>query len=65
MAPELLDDDEDQMGFGIDVYAFAILVYEIASGKEPFAENGKSISLSIGHKSHERRTTKVHARDHE
>ena len=46
MAPELLDDDEDQMGFGIDVYAFAILVYEIASGKEPFAENGKSISLS-------------------
>ena len=46
MAPELLDDDEEKFGTGIDVYAFAILVYEIVSGVEPFSKNGKSISLS-------------------
>lgn len=45
MAPELLEDDT-HYGQGIDVYAFAILAYEIVSGKEPYSENGKPISLS-------------------
>ena len=47
MAPELLDvEDEDKIGFGIDVYAFAILMYEIVSGMMPLTENGKPISFS-------------------
>lgn len=48
MAPELYDDDEAEMtkyGPKIDVYAFAILAYEIVTGLEPFSKNGKQISL--------------------
>lgn len=51
MAPEMLiTDDSDEegnkghFGFGIDVYSFAIMAYEIVSGKEPFSENGIPIS---------------------
>lgn len=45
MAPELYDEDEKHFGPGIDVYAFAIIAYEIMTGKEPFTENGKPISI--------------------
>ena len=44
MAPELLE-DLDHYGPAIDVYAFAILAYEIVTGKEPFSEKGKSATL--------------------
>lgn len=44
MPPELLE-NKGHFGFGIDVYAFAFLAYEIVSGKEPYSKNGKSISF--------------------
>ncbi|KAK8871543.1 hypothetical protein M9Y10_007275 [Tritrichomonas musculus] len=50
MAPELMM-DEDKYGPGIDVYSFAILAYEIVSGKEPFSTRGKPIKLvDLGNK---------------
>ena len=48
MAPELLK-DEEWYGKGVDVYAFALIAYEIVTGKIPFSKNGKIenfISLS-------------------
>ena len=46
MAPELMDSDESHFTIGIDVYAFAMIMYEIVSGQEPFIENGKQISFA-------------------
>lgn len=45
MAPELFE-DEGHFSTGVDVYAFAILAYEIASGQEPYKEKGKSITVA-------------------
>ena len=54
MAPELflVDDDDDSddkashhFGPGIDVYAFAMIMYEITSEKVPFMKNGKLPSI--------------------
>ncbi|KAK8894676.1 hypothetical protein M9Y10_023113 [Tritrichomonas musculus] len=45
MAPELFE-DEGHFSTGVDVYAFAILAYEIASGQEPYKEKGKSITFA-------------------
>lgn len=45
MAPKLFE-DEGHFSTGVDVYAFAILAYEIASGQEPYEEKGKHITLS-------------------
>lgn len=45
MAPELMEED-DHFGPGVDVYSFAMMAYEIITGKEPFFEKGKSIKLS-------------------
>ena len=44
MAPELMRNGE-KYGQGVDVYAFAILAYEIVTGKTPFYELGKKIDL--------------------
>lgn len=38
MAPEIFDEKHIHYGKEIDVYAFAILAYEIVSGKEPYYE---------------------------
>lgn len=43
MAPEQFE-DEEHYGAEIDVYAFALLAYEIVTGKEPFNERGKQIT---------------------
>lgn len=43
MAPEMLL-DEEHLGPGIDVYAFAMLAYEIVTGMGPYSENGKRIT---------------------
>ncbi|KAK8883823.1 hypothetical protein M9Y10_042922 [Tritrichomonas musculus] len=45
MSPELFE-DEEHFSPGVDVYAFGIMAYEIASGQEPYSENGKSITLT-------------------
>ena len=47
MAPELYDNYT--YGFKVDVYAFAMLVYEVLSGMEPFEEvkNPNSIPLKV------------------
>lgn len=47
MAPELLR-GEERYGASIDVYAFGILAYEIATGIEPYSELGKISSASLG-----------------
>lgn len=46
MSPELLK-MEEQYDLSVDVYAFAILAYEIVSGKEPYFElvNERNINL--------------------
>ena len=44
MAPEMME--EEHYGSSVDVYSFAILAYEIVTGKEPFSERGKSIKLA-------------------
>ena len=50
MAPELMRNGE-KYGPGVDVYAFAILAYEIVTGKTPFYELGKNIDiLTLGKK---------------
>ncbi|KAK8845711.1 phosphopyruvate hydratase [Tritrichomonas musculus] len=41
MAPELLTDDSDHHGPGIDVYAFSLIAYEILTGKRPYYELGQ------------------------
>ena len=41
MAPELYESDEESYGPGVDVYAFAIMAYEIMTGQEAFSEKGK------------------------
>ena len=43
MAPELMS-DEEHFGFGVDVYAFAFIAYEIMTCEEPFSHKGKKIS---------------------
>lgn len=43
MAPEQFE-DEEHYGAAIDVYAFALLAYEIVTGKEPFNDRGKQIT---------------------
>lgn len=45
MAPELFEDEHGHFGTGIDMYAFAILMYEVVTEVTPFMENGKSIGL--------------------
>ena len=45
MSPEMFE-DEEHFGPAVDVYAFAILAYEIVTGKEPFAEDGKQPTFS-------------------
>lgn len=45
MAPELFEND-DHFSSAVDVYAFALIAYEIVVGKEPFFENGKSIKFT-------------------
>ena len=45
MAPELINGD-DEYGKGVDVYAFAILTYEILTGRQPFYELGEKCSPS-------------------
>lgn len=42
MATEFMN--EEKYGEGVDVYAFAILAYEILTGKEPFYELGNELS---------------------
>lgn len=44
MAPELLKGDE-KYDKSVDVFAFAILAYEILTNKEPYSELGTNISL--------------------
>ncbi|KAK8843074.1 hypothetical protein M9Y10_025265 [Tritrichomonas musculus] len=43
MAPEFFT-DEDHFGPGIDVYAFALIAYEIVSDIEPYTEKGQQPS---------------------
>lgn len=38
MAPEMFNGEYDHYGKEVDVYSFAILAYEIVSGKEPYYE---------------------------
>ena len=45
MSPEMFE-DEEHFGPAVDVYAFAILAFEIVTGKEPFSENGKHPTFS-------------------
>lgn len=44
MVPEFLNDD-NIYDPSIDVYAFAIMAFEICTGKQPFLENGRPISI--------------------
>lgn len=46
MAPELMN-DEDQYGPAVDIYAFALIAYEIIAGIEPFSEKGKPATFNI------------------
>lgn len=43
MAPELFTDEH--FGPGVDVYAFAIVAYEIVTGKQPYFELSSNISV--------------------
>lgn len=51
MAPELIDmTDETKYGKEVDVYAFAILAYEIITGKAPFHELGNVSQIRLWNK---------------
>ncbi|MAI69467.1 MAG: hypothetical protein CMM01_00935 [Rhodopirellula sp.] len=45
MSPEQLRGDKDAIGQGSDVYALGVVLYEILSGRLPFAGNGSTISM--------------------
>lgn len=47
MAPEL-HNDEEVYGTGVDVYAFALIAYEIITGIQPFSELGKINFFNLG-----------------
>lgn len=49
MAPEILK-DEHNYDFSVDVYSFAILAYEIASGQEPYKELGNITPFNLAFK---------------
>lgn len=45
MSPEQLRGVKDSIGQGSDVYALGVVLYEILSGRLPFAGNGSTISM--------------------
>ena len=45
MSPEQLRGAKDSVGQGSDVYALGVVLYEILSGRLPFAGNGSTISM--------------------
>lgn len=45
MSPEQLRGDKDSIGQASDIYALGIVLYEILSGRLPFAGNGSTISM--------------------
>lgn len=45
MSPEQLRGAKDSIGQGSDVYALGVVLYEILSGRLPFAGNGSTISM--------------------
>lgn len=49
MAPELISGDS-HYDSSVDVYAFAILAYEIVTGKDPYHELGKVTSFKLANK---------------
>ena len=45
MSPEQLRGVKDSIGQGSDVYALGVVLYEILTGRLPFAGNGSTISM--------------------
>ena len=46
MAPEILQ-GETHFGYAVDVYAFGLIAYQIATGYEPFFEFGENINIFV------------------